>query len=128
METLSFDSGIRSFRLGSGVLKFNPTDPNLYARFMEAPEKLRALEQRLTEQAQTATGEDALRLLTQLDDEVKNILSEVFQNDFSRLLEGVNLMALGSNGKRILTNLFDALQPILTEGAKSCARAEADKL
>lgn len=130
MEKLNLDSGIRSYRLGSGVLKFNPTDPNLYARFLDAPEKIQALEQRMTEQAKTATAEDALRLLRSLDTEVKAILSQVFsgENDFSQLLGDVNLLALGSNGKRIITNLFDALQPILAEGAKVCAQAEAAKL
>lgn len=130
MEKLNLDSGIRTYELGSGVLKFNPTDPNLYARFLDAPAQIQALEKRLTEQAQSATGEDALRLLTELDTAVKAILSGVFggENDFSVLLGGVNLMALGSNGKRIITNLFDALQPILTESARVCAQAEAAKL
>lgn len=130
MKKLNLDSGIRAYQLGSGVLRFNPTDPNLYTRFLDAPEQIRALEAKLTRQAEGATGEEALRLLTELDREVKAILSGVFggENDFSQLLGGVNLMALGSNGKRIMENLFDALQPILAEGARLCGKAEAAKL
>ena len=40
MEKLRFDNGVKSYRLGScGVLRFNPSDPNLYARLMEAQKK-----------------------------------------------------------------------------------------
>ena len=38
MEKLTFDSGIRSYRAGAGVLRFNPSDPNLYARFLQVLE------------------------------------------------------------------------------------------
>ena len=45
MEKITFDAGVKSYRInGGGVLKFNPADPNLYARFMEAVEKIKELE------------------------------------------------------------------------------------
>ena len=34
MEKLQFDTGVRRYRVGDGVLSFNPTDPNLYSRFL----------------------------------------------------------------------------------------------
>ena len=41
MEKLQFDSGIKEYKInGAGVLRFNPGDPNLYARFLEAGDKL----------------------------------------------------------------------------------------
>ena len=41
MEKIQFDSGVRSYRInGGGILRFNPGDPNLYSRFLEAGEKL----------------------------------------------------------------------------------------
>ena len=37
MEKIQFDAGQRSYRInGGGILRFNPCDPNLYRRFMEA--------------------------------------------------------------------------------------------
>ena len=44
MEQIKFDTGIREYRVGGGVMAFNPADPNLYARFLESVEKLKALE------------------------------------------------------------------------------------
>ena len=45
MEKLVFDSGVKEYKLGTGgVLRFNPSDPNVYARFMDAMDKIRAVE------------------------------------------------------------------------------------
>lgn len=130
MEKISFDSGVREYRLnGAGVLRFNPGDPNIYARFLEAAEKIRLVEQELRQQAEKeTTGEAAIRMLSQADRKMKDILSWVFGdgNDFQKLLGGVNLMAVAENGERVVSNLFAALQPILTEGAKRCAKEQTD--
>lgn len=130
MENLNFDTGVQEYALGSGVLRFNPTDPNVYARFLEALEAVTALEASLAEQAQGLKGEAIIRLLRDTDTRVKEILGGVFGsgNDFSALLDGVNLMAVGSNGQRVITNLFAALEPVLSQGARRCARAEAQTL
>ena len=41
MEKIQFDAGQRSYRInGNGILRFNPGDPNLYARFMGMNQKL----------------------------------------------------------------------------------------
>lgn len=130
MEKLKFDSGVKCYRLGAGVLRCNPTDPNLYARFLEALQEVTALEEALAQQAKEVSGEGVIRLLSDADGRIKDILNRVFglDNDFSKILEGVNLMAVGSNGERLITNLFSALEPVLTEGAMACAKAEAAKL
>lgn len=131
MEKIQFDSGVRSYELGSGVLRFNPADPNLFARFMEAQEKICQVEQQLLQQAQSLPqdGENALQLLQQADKELKAIFSWVFggDNDFDRLLGGVNLLATGKNGQRVVSNLLSALQPILLSGAESCVREKVAK-
>lgn len=128
MEKISFDSGVRSYRLNEGaVLRFNPSDPNLYARFLNAGEKIAQVEEKLRREATSEmSGEEAIILLVEADNKIKKILSWVFgeENDFQKLLCGVNLMAVAENGQRVVTNLFAALQPILTEGAKRCAREQ----
>ena len=51
MEKIQFDAGQRSYRInGAGTLRFNPCDPNVYSRFLEAVEKLQAVEEELTRQ------------------------------------------------------------------------------
>ena len=130
MEKIQFDSGVRSYRInGGGILRFNPGDPNLYSRFLEAVEKLQEAEKELTRQAETAQAQDIVKLMTQADEKMKNILGWVFgeSNDFHKLLGGVHLLAVADNGERVVTNLFAALEPVLVEGAKRCAGQQAEK-
>lgn len=126
METLTLDLGIREYRLGSGVLRFNPADPNVYQRFLQAARNIAALERELTASAETS-GEELIALLSRLDGQIKQELTAVFggDNDLEACLSGVNVLAVGSNGERIITNLFAALEPILTEGARLCADTAA---
>lgn len=125
MEKLTFDTGLKSYRInGGGVLKFNPADPNLYQRFMDAVEKIKTLEESL----QNLQG-DPLEQLCSADKQVKQTLNWVFgaDNDFDALLEGVNLLAVASNGQRVITNLLQALLPVLTEGAQLCAGVQVQQ-
>ena len=124
MEKLTFDTGLRSYRInGGGVLKFNPADPNLYQRFLEAVEKIKAMEDSLL-----SAGEgSALEKMCRADKETKRLLGWVFEgNDFDDLLGGVNLLAVATNGERVITNLLQALLPVLTEGAQLCAGQQVD--
>ena len=127
MEQLQFESGMKSFRInGGGVLRFHPGDPNLYSRFLEAVDKFKALEQELT-QACAKEETDILRVLEDADGKMKKLLNWVFggDNDFHKLLEGVNLLAVADNGERVITNLLQALEPVLLEGARRCAGQQA---
>lgn len=133
MEKITFDSGMRSFQINeNGVLRFNPSDPNVYARFMEAADKIKDVEKEQAKRAEqidrnaaTAPNE-ILHLMQETDRKIKHILNDVFGkgNDFDNLLEGVNLMAVATNGNRVISNLMDALQPIMEAGAKDCVNSE----
>lgn len=138
MEVLKFDSGIKEYQLVSGgdVLRFNPSDPNVYARYVDAMEKIKTVEKKMAAKANVidpskddqATGEAILRIMSETDKKMKEILNEVFGqgNDFDKILCGVNLMAVATNGQRVVTNLIDALQPVMESGAKACANEEVD--
>ena len=131
MEKIQFDAGLRSYRInGGGILRFNPSDPNLYSRFLEAVQKLQAVEAELTNQAEAADAQQILALMARADEKMKEILGWVFGegNDFQKILSGVNLLAVAENGERVVTNLFAALEPVLVEGAKRCAGEQAAKL
>ena len=130
MDNIQFDSGLRSYRINGGeVLRFNPCDPNLYTRFLKSVEKLKALEENLMQEAGENPGDDLVMLLSETDRKMKEILNWVFggENDFHKLLGGVNLLAVAENGERVGTNFFEALEPVLIDGAKRCARQEAAK-
>ena len=131
MENIQFDSGIRTYRInGEGILRFNPGDPNVYARFMEAVEKLKETEAELTSQAEIAKDTQIVDLMAQADRKMKEILNWVFGggNDFGEILKGVNLLAVADNGESVITNLFAALEPVLVAGAKRCAGDLAAKI
>ena len=134
MKKLTIDIGIQEFEVNGEVLRFNPSDPNVYARFVAAAEKLAEIERHMVAKAETldssdsnAQGVQLLSVMENADKEVKNILGEVFgcQNDFNKILGGVNVMAVASNGERVITNFVNALAPILTKGAQNCARDQA---
>lgn len=132
MEKLFFDSGIQEFQINNaGVLRFNPSDPNLFNRFLSAKDQLERIEARLVERGAALSaeqnrdaGEESVRLMAEADKEVKAVLTDVFgrENDFDQIMSGVNMMAIGNNGERVLTNLLGALTPVLVAGAERCAK------
>ena len=116
MADIQLDTGVKTYRVGGGVLKFNPSDPKLYGRFLDAVEELGKLE--------VDFEGGGIPALQALDRQVKAILGTVFgpENDLEGVFGGMNLLAVGENGHRLLENFLSALEPILTEGALRCAR------
>lgn len=128
MENL-LDTGVEEFKIaGGGVLRFHPGDPNLYARFLQAEKEIQAMEQAFAEKAKTSA--QVLTLMGQADGEMKALLNRVFggDNDFDKALGGVNLLAVDAEGRSLASRLFQALEKILTDGAKRFARQQAEKL
>ena len=135
MKKLKFDSGVETFSIaGGGVLRFHPGDPNLYARFLQAEEKLNELEASLTQQAKELEGMDeitaALSLTTCADKKMKELLNWVLggDNDMEQALGGVNLLAMAKNGKRLIVNLMEALEQVLCAGAETFVSQKAEEL
>lgn len=132
MKTLKMDLGIQKFQIGDGgVLRFNPSDPNLYSRFLAATDRIGEIDNEFAKKIANAEldGTEGLRLLREYDLKAKTILSEIFgpENDFDQILLGANVLSVGANGKRLIENLFDALLPVFEEGAGKCARIKAQK-
>ena len=133
MQKLNFDLGIKEFEIGGGVLRFNPSDPNVYSRFVAAADKLTGIEQRLTAKAREYEGKKAgeamLQLMNEADKETKDLLAWIFgaQNDFEAIFCGANILGVGSNGERIITNFIHAVQPILEKGARNCAKNQVNQ-
>lgn len=134
MEQLNFDSGIKEFKMNSnGVLRFNPGDPNVYARFMEAAEKIQEIESEMAAKVKTldnseTNGAAVLQIVAEADKQMKETLNWVFGrgNDFDEIMDGVNLMAVASNGERVITNLLNALLPVIQDGAEKCVNAKVE--
>ena len=133
MQKLNFDLGFKEYEIGGGVLRFNPSDPNVYFRFVAAADKLTGIEQRLTAKAKEFEGKKAgeamLQLMEEADKETKELLSWIFgaQNDFEAIFCGANILGVGFNGERIITNFIHAVQPILEKGARNCAKNQVNQ-
>jgi hypothetical protein len=134
MEKLNISVGIKRYELveGGALLSFNPADPNVYARYMEMIPRIRAVEKEMAGKARAvdvndeAAGEKTLQIMRETDHRMKDILNEIFgiENDFDKILKGVNLMAVTEDGSRVINNVLDALTPIMNAGAKSCVDTE----
>lgn len=132
MEKLTFDSGVREFEInGNGVLRFNPSDPNVYARLLDAMDDIKAVEgdfSNAVKETQQDDVETVLRLMAQADKQMKGILTNVFgrENDFDEILGGVNVMAVAGNGELVITNLINALSPIIQDGTEKYTNQQVD--
>lgn len=131
MQKITFDTGIKTYQINdNGILRFNPSDPNLYKRFKDLRVEIEQIQKDYSERSKTTeSGEDAIDLLAEYDARVKKSLSHVFgeENDFDSILGGANVMAVASNGELVITNFLDAMLPIVEEGVKTYAKMEAQK-
>lgn len=126
-EKLMFDDGVLELEINdNGVLRFNPSDQNMYRRVCALAQELPKLQEQYEAQVEAPGGDEleqaaaVLGRMHDFDREIKLRLSEAFgaENDFDVLLGGVNLMAYGKNGERVVTNFLNALMPYLEEGMK----------
>ena len=129
MRELNFNSGIVEYRVnGKATLSFNRSDPNLYNRMQELNGKLAAIDSDLKKEKDAAEDGLALvKLFSAYDKRIKAELSFVFgeQNDFNAIFEGQNVLSIAGNGKFLITNFIEALQPIIESGVKEYAKLEA---
>lgn len=140
MELLNIDIGVKSYQFveGGAPLVFNPSDPNVYARYLDAVDSIKAVEKEMsaraasvkikddTVEAQAEAGSESLRIMAETDRRIKQILNGIFggKNNFDDILCGVNLMAVTASGDRVINNLLNALSPIMETGAKACIETE----
>lgn len=134
MEKLNISVGLKKYQLvdGGALLCFNAGDPNVYARYMEMIPQIKTVEHEMAEKAKSVdidkpdAGERTLQIMRETDLRMKDILNQIFgmDNDFDRILCGVNLMAVTENGSRVINNVLDALTPIMSDGAKACVDTE----
>lgn len=134
MQNLNIKTGVKEYQVteGGAPLRFNPADQNIYSRFVNSIEKIKAIETEASKNAVSVpetvedAGAEALRIMADADRKMKNVLNEVFggDNDFDKILCGINLLAVNEDGKRIMEAFMEAITPILTDGAKTYADME----
>lgn len=127
MEKLTFDNGVKEYSInGRATLRFNPADPNVYARYVECIDKINGIEEEMKaagaamDESSPNYAKQSLEIMRGADAKVKAMLRETFgaQNDFDAIFDGVNVMGVAVNGKMVITNFMEMLAPILEDGAK----------
>lgn len=127
MENLIFDNGVKEYSInGRATLRFNPADPNVYARYVDCIEKINGIEAEMRtvgaamDENSPDYAKQSLDIMRNADAKVKTMLRETFgsQNDFDAIFDGVNVMGVAVNGKMVITNFMEMLAPILEDGAK----------
>lgn len=127
MEKLIFDNGVKEYSInGRATLRFNPADPNVYARYVDCIEKINGIEAEMRtagaamDENSPDYAKQSLDIMRNADAKVKTMLRETFgaQNDFDAIFDGVNVMGVAVNGKMVITNFMEMLAPILEDGAK----------
>ena len=134
---LNIDDGIIRLNINdNGLLCFNPSDFNLYNRFLALVQELPEIEARYLKACDAQEDDEdelsgarrELGRTDEIDREVKKRLGDVFGGaDFDKLLGGVNCMACGRNGEMVITNLLNALKPYLEEGIRHYTERAAEK-
>lgn len=131
MDKLVFDNGIREYEVNGHPLRFNPSDPNVYSRFVRAIDEINGIETECTANAidKESFGANALIQMEEMDSKVKDILSKAFGfgNDFHTIFDGVNIAAKNVHGERVLDAFIVAVKPIMLKGIQELfAKDNAD--
>ena len=125
MDKLMIDTGVKEYDCGgSEPLRANFSDPNMYATVMEMTDKIVEIENEVNEKAKGVTDSNGvLQMLKEADEKMKALLNETFGNgnDFDKILGGVSLMAVASNGERVVTNFVAAITPLVQCGISAFA-------
>lgn len=138
MENIVFDDGLIELNINNrGVIRFNPTDFNLYSRFFDICNKLQDIEKEYKElENQIDTTKDDPETIAKLfaglndiDRTVKRGLSDAFGdgNDIGSIFCGINIMSFGSNGERIVTNFLNSISPYIERGVSSYVNSAVAK-
>lgn len=136
-EKLVFDDGKIELDVnGRGVMRFNPSDFNVYQRFMQLYKDLPGIQKEYRAVENQSEDADGMALTGALLEQTKNIdqrikgrLAEVFgaDNDFDLLLDGVNVLAQGKNGNSVIENFLAALLPYMESGIRRYRKDTARK-
>lgn len=120
MDKLVFDNGVREYEVNGHILRFNPSDPNVYSRFLRAVEEIKSLDAENTTKVKdkTSYGSYMLHQMETMDSRVKDFLSKAFGcgNDFHAIFDGVNIAAKNTHGERVLDAFIQAVQPVMLKG------------
>lgn len=137
MEKLIISTGLKRYEVNdSGVIfSFNPTDANLYARFLRTKEKIEAIGEELEKKRtelnfeDVSNNEEAAFFLEEADKKCKQALKECFavENDFDAMFDYVNCYSITDTGNCVIVNFLKAITPIIEKDVANYAKSKAKR-
>lgn len=127
MKSLNFDDGCIELAIQGDegrLLKFNPTDYNMAAKFYDLMENAEKKQKELKDKSKKIDNikneKDMIEYLRHNDIFFKEELDKIFGNGSSELIfAGINVMTTASNGDFVITNFLNALIPYFEKESKS---------
>ena len=123
MEKLIFGTGLKRYEVNDNgaIFSFNPTDINLYARFIkmrDAVLKIGAEVEKKAEEINESEEKSVEALASTMEDadrRVKQELTECFgkSNDFELIFDGSNVFSPTLSGNWLITEFITAITPII---------------
>lgn len=137
MEKLIISTGIKRYEVNDSgeIFSFNPTDANLYARFLRAKEKIEAIGDELEKKKaeldleNRADSEEAAFILEDADKRCKQALRECFavDNDFDAMFDYVNCYSITDTGDCVIVNFLKAITPIIEKDVAKYTKEKAKR-
>ena len=120
---LIYDDGLRTYELPNGkTIRFNPTDPNIYKRCVEAFENAKKLEDELRAQKidldtdGKPKQDTAIEIMQQMDAEIRKLTDYALNAEVSEAVYGQqSVFALVANGEYLFISFLDCIAKLATQ-------------
>ena len=116
MAVLNINLGLKSYEICDtdgntvGVIRFNPSDPGMVSRWKEVQEFINGFDEK---------EYNAPEKIGEADRAIKEKFNYAFGADVSSVLfQNVSSLALCEDGRMVLENVLEAVQPIIEEAMK----------
>ena len=137
MEKLIFGTGLKRYEVNDNgaIFSFNPTDINLYARFIkmrDAVLKIGAEVEKKAEEINESEEKSVEALASTMEDadrRVKQELTECFgkSNDFELIFDGSNVFSPTLSGNWLITEFITAITPIIEKEVAAFTKERAKR-
>lgn len=123
MEKLIINTGLKRYEINDNgaIFSFNPSDINLYARFLKMREKIIEIGEKIEKQGNelNQSNQDEVEtfaiMMSDADKLCKQAFSECFgsMNDFDHIFDGVNVFSPTITGNWLITDFVMAITPLI---------------
>lgn len=137
MEKLIFGTGLKRYEVNDNgaIFSFNPTDINLYARFLKMRDEIIKIGEDVEKKGDEINlsdennAESFALMLADADDRAKRALTECFgsANDFNHIFDGANIFSPSATGNWLVTEFIMAITPVVEKEVANFTKEKAKR-